>query len=138
MNADKLKQMGFIAAGLANIAGVLTFSQLFTNDVLNQASPMVMSKFGLLMICVWGMAYIAVNRSYAAVKPLVAVFALEKFVYVIAWCTWMFHNHSQLPQIYDESLFAGIFLTIYGSNDLLFMMFFLWVYRSQEADSQSI
>ena len=78
MNKAKLKQYGFIAAGLANIVGVLFFSMGFTNESLNKASPVVMSNFGLLMIIIWGMAYLAVSNSYMHVKTLVGVFAIEK------------------------------------------------------------
>jgi len=51
-------QNGFIAAGLMNIGGVLLFSHAFTNSAINTADPVVMSNFGLLMIVVWGLAYL--------------------------------------------------------------------------------
>mgnify|MGYP001032208927 CR=1 FL=1 len=56
MNANLIGN-GFIAAGLMNIGGVLFFSRVFTNEAINQADPVVMSNFGLLMIVVWGLAY---------------------------------------------------------------------------------
>ena len=51
MNANLVRN-GFIAAALMNIGGVLLFSRAFTNDAINQADPVVMSNFGLLMIVV--------------------------------------------------------------------------------------
>lgn len=39
-----------------NIGGVLLFSQVFTNDAITEANPVVMSDFGPLMIAVWGLA----------------------------------------------------------------------------------
>ena len=49
---------GFISAGLMNIGGVLLFSRGFTNSAINNADPVVMSNFSLLMIAVWGLAYL--------------------------------------------------------------------------------
>ncbi len=54
---------GFIAAGMMNIGGVLLFSRAFTNQAINQADPVVMSNFGLLMIIIWGLAYISVAKN---------------------------------------------------------------------------
>jgi hypothetical protein len=51
MNPNLVKN-GFIAAAFINIGGVLLFSRAFTNDAINQADPVVMSNFGLLMIVV--------------------------------------------------------------------------------------
>lgn len=132
MNKAKLKQYGFIAAGLANIVGVLFFSMGFTNESLNKASPVVMSNFGLLMIIIWGMAYLAVSNSYMHVKTLVGVFAIEKLAYVISWFIWMFYYGSYIPTWFDENLLTGIFMVIYGPNDLFFMLFFIWVYLSKD------
>ena len=61
MNKNLLKN-GFIAAGLMNIGGVLLFSRGFTNSAINNADPVVMSNFGLLMIAVWGLAYLGAPR----------------------------------------------------------------------------
>ena len=54
MNRNLVKN-GLIAAGLMNIVGVLVFSRAFTNLAINNADPVVMSNFGLLMIAVWGL-----------------------------------------------------------------------------------
>ena len=55
---ERLTNIGLIAAGVMNIGGVLLFSRGFTNTAINQADPVVMSNFGLLMIVVWGLAYL--------------------------------------------------------------------------------
>ena len=54
----KLAKNGLIAAALMNIGGVLLLSRAFTNVAINDADPVVMSNFGLLMIAVWGLAYL--------------------------------------------------------------------------------
>ncbi len=52
MNRNLIRN-GLIAAGVMNIGGVLLFSRAFTNSEINNADPVVMSNFGLLMIIVW-------------------------------------------------------------------------------------
>ena len=51
---SKLIKNGLIAAAAMNIGGVLIFSRGFSNVAINNADPVVMSNFGLLMIMVWG------------------------------------------------------------------------------------
>ena len=84
-----LMRNGFIAAGLMNIAGVLLLSRVFTNVAINKADPVVMSNFGLLMIVVWGLAYLGAATITANIKFLAGAFALEKLVYVVVWGKWL-------------------------------------------------
>ena len=114
-----------------NIGGVLVFSRAFTNETLIAADPVVMSKFGLLMIVIWGLAYLGAAAVKSSVKWLVAVFALEKLVYVVVWVAWLSGN--SLAELYSKDLFAGIFYSIYGLNDFVFMLFFLKVFFLQRS-----
>ena len=116
----------FLFAGLSNILGVLIFSKLFTNTAMMAAQPSVMNYFGLVAIILSGLAYIAVRHSYAAVPWLLAVFVIEKLVYVIVWLKWISTN--SLSDLYAQDTFAGLFFSIYGINDLLFGIFFAIVY----------
>ncbi|WP_312819421.1 hypothetical protein [Kaistella carnis] len=50
----ELLTKGFIAAGLMNVFGVITFSRIFTNTVIPEFDSQAMSNFGLLMIVLWG------------------------------------------------------------------------------------
>lgn len=127
----KIVKSGLIAAGLMNISGVLIFSRAFTNQAINNADPVVMSNFGLLMIIVWGLAYIGASSISSNIKWLAAAFAVEKLVYVVAWIMW--HSNNSLAQLYAKDMFAGAFFSIYGLNDLVFMLFFAWVFLSQRA-----
>ena len=61
---NKTISKGFVLAGLMNILGVLVNSRFFTNVVIPQTDPVIMSNFGLLMIIIWGLAYIAVSKKY--------------------------------------------------------------------------
>jgi hypothetical protein len=122
---------GLIAAGLMNISGALIFSRAFTNEAINNADPVVMSNFGLLMIVVWGLAYIGASTISSNIKWLAGAFALEKLVYVVVWITW--HSQNSLAQLYSKDMFAGVFFSIYGLNDFVFMLSFAWVFLSQRA-----
>lgn len=120
---------GLIAAGLMNVGGVLLFSRAFTNTAINAADPVVMSNFGLLMIVVWGLAYIGAATITSSIQWLAGAFALEKLVYVAVWLRWLSEN--SLAQLYAKDAFAGVFFSIYGANDFIFMVFFAWVFFAQ-------
>ncbi|QNM85884.1 hypothetical protein H9W90_01830 [Polaribacter pectinis] len=117
---------GFILSGLSNIVAVLILSRFFTNEFIPKYDNVVMSNFGLLMIIVWGFAYISVAKSYSKVKWLVAVFAVEKLIYAIIWALWRLKN--DVSPIFDEDIMAGIFYSIYGINDIIFFFFFSYVF----------
>lgn len=131
-------RLGLIAAGLVNIGGVLFFSILFTNTSLNAADPVLMSNVGLLLIMLWGLVYIASAAIFNGgsltgsgpqnvnIKWLAATFVCEKLVYVASWLIWLGNN--SLAALYQQDILAGIFYTIYGPNDALFMLFFAWVF----------
>ena len=51
-----------------NIGGVLLISRAFTNTAINTADSVVMSNFGLLMIEVWGLAYLGAAAIDAKIK----------------------------------------------------------------------
>jgi len=123
---EKMIHKGFIIAGLSNILGVIICSKAFTNDVMLATQPDVMGYFGLISIILWGLAYISVCKSYNQVRWLVGVFAIEKLVYVIAWLAFI-TSHS-LSAIYELDVLAGVFYTIYGANDFIFMLFFSFVF----------
>jgi len=119
---------GFILAGLANIVGISIITHGFTNDVFFQVFPGVFSPFGCVAIMLWGLAYIAVAGSYANVRWLCGVFAIEKAAYVATWIWWMVQHASELPQLKEMDLLSGIFFAGYGINDLAFGLFFAWVF----------
>ncbi|WP_430412475.1 hypothetical protein [Kordia sp.] len=123
--SHKFISRGFILAGLMNMS-VLIFSNYFTNPVISKYDPDVMSNFGLLMIVIWGLAYISVEKVYDKVRWLVLVFAIEKLIYGYNWIQWI--TTSSVSEVYEESAMAGIFYAIYGVNDLLFCIFFIYVF----------
>ena len=122
---QKLIKNGFILAALMNFS-VLVFSRGFTNVAINDADPVVMSNFGLLMIVMWGLAYLSAATINSNIKWLAGAFALEKLIYGVVWVKW--HLENSLGEVYSSDIFAGLFYSIYGLNDFLFMGFFTWVF----------
>lgn len=118
-------RQGFIISGLMNLT-VLIFSRFFTNPTIPEFDPVVMSNFGLLMIVLWGLAYMSIAKNYREVKWLVGVFVVEKFVYGYVWINWILNN--SISDVYKEDMMAGIFYSIYGINDWIFFVFFLLVF----------
>lgn len=119
-------KIGFILAGLSNMLGVLICSKLLSNQVMMEAQPSVMGYFGLISIILWGLAYIAVSSTYTNVNKLIGLFVIEKLIYVVAWLSFISKN--SLADVYEKDMLAGVFYTIYGPNDFIFMIFFAFVF----------
>lgn len=134
MNRNIVK-IGLFAAGVMNIGGVLVLSRAFTNVAINNADPVVMSNFGLLMIVVWGLAYLGAATINSGIKWLAGAFALEKLVYFVVWIKWLSEN--SLARLYAEDAFAGVFFSIYGLNDFVFILFFAWVLLAASAKADA-
>ncbi|MCP3956731.1 MAG: hypothetical protein GY719_02645 [bacterium] len=107
---------------------MLLFSLGFSNPHIAEHSPQVFSIFGQGVVLLWGLAYIAVATCYRAAKWVVAVFVVEKLVYFVTWIVWISQHGSELSAIFDRSPLTGTFFAIYGPNDLLFGLFFAWVF----------
>ncbi len=133
---NELIVKGFIVAGLMNIFGILIFTRLFNNPVIQEFDGQAMSTFGLLMIVIWGLAYISVSKSYYKVKWLIGVFVIEKFIYAMHWTNWIINNN--LNDVLSKDKMAGIFYSIYGINDWMFFIFFLLVFIQLVRDKDNI
>lgn len=127
MNLRPSITLGFQVAGCVNVFGSLLVSAGFTNRLLPSLDPVVFSNFGLIAIMLWGLAYMAVSRSYQHVPYLIMVFALEKLVYTIIWIVWMSRFAKRLPGVVSDAPMTGIFFYTYGVVDFLFGVFFAWV-----------
>jgi len=117
---------GFVLSGIMNIGGALIFSRFFTNKIIPEADPVVMSNFGLLMIIVWGLVFLSISQKYEQLNWLVGVFAIEKLIYGFNWINWISTN--DLSAVFNKDQMAGIFYATYGVNDFLFFVFFLYVF----------
>ncbi len=129
-----LLRNGLFAASAMNIGGAILFSKGFTNEAINEADPVVMSNFGLIMIVVWGLAYGGASAIRSNISWLLAVFAIEKLVYGVVWVRWLSAN--SLSSLYEQDLLAGVYYSIYGLNDFVFMLFFWWAFLSQRRRGQ--
>jgi hypothetical protein len=124
--SNEVIKKGMYLSGISNIAGVLVFSRFFTNKMINEADPVTMSNFGLLMIAVWGLVFLAVAKKWENLRWVIGVFVIEKFIYGLTWAKWILNN--DLSSVYKKDTMAGIFYTIYGPNDWLFCIFYLSVF----------
>jgi len=118
--------LGFIAAGLTNLFGMLAASEFFTNSMFHELSPEVFSRFGTFMVMVWGLAYIAAARQAHQLPVLCFVFAFEKAIYVYTWVQWMSSKSDMLPMLQDEAPLLALFYSGYGLIDLAFAFFFFF------------
>lgn len=109
-------------SGIMNIGGVLIFSRFFSNPAINKSDPVVMSNFGLVMICVWGLVFLATAPKWNQLKWVIGAFAIEKLIYGYVWTNWLMTN--DLSTVYNQDTMAGIFYTIYGANDWFFFAFY--------------
>jgi len=128
MAQPKWVRYGFILAGAMNILGIPVFSKLFTNDYLTQVDPETFSYTSLFIIILWGAAYVSVAHSIEKVPAIAAVFAIEKFFYSGVWMYWLWNNFRCLSGIYQTDWITGFFYSIYGLNDFLFGVFFLYTF----------
>ena len=127
LNNNIVKRLMYLS-GIVNIGGVLIFSRFFSNPAINEADPVVMSNFGLVMICVWGLVFLATASKWNQLKWAIGAFAIEKLIYGLVWTNWLMNN--DLSSVYDEDTMAGIFYTIYGVNDSFFFVFYSIVFVS--------
>lgn len=121
---DTLIQRGFLLAGLVNLIGILLVTQGMTSTTILLADPAVFSGFGVVMIMLWGLAYIGTAGIAHRAVLLPLTFAIEKAAYTLNWVFWLDGHSAQLPAILEQDWLAGVFLGGYGINDGLFGLFF--------------
>ena len=119
--------IGFLIAGCVNVFGSLVVSAGFTNTLLSSTDPVVFSRFGIIAIMLWGLAYVSVSRAYPYVPWLLLVFTLEKLVYTVAWLVWLLRYGDKLPSLFSQSFPTAAFFATYGLVDFAFGVFFAWV-----------
>lgn len=125
--SDRLFRLGFLLAGVTNIVGILVITRWMTAPTLRQADPAVFGDFGILMIMLWGLAYIGTSDYCTRAVLLPLVFAVEKLAYTLNWHFWIRDHGQQLTVIREADLLGAFFLQSYGLNDALFGLFFLLV-----------
>ena len=119
----------FQIAGLVNIVGILLVSHAFTDSLISDLDPDVFSTPSLILIMVWGCAYLSVGPYWQKIPTISLVFAIEKLVYVVMWFRWISERHNELPAIWNQNPPIALFFGGYGVVDLAFGLFFLWAWR---------
>ena len=119
---------GFVLAALTNIVGMAIFSRGLTSTALEELAPTLFSRPSLLLIMVWGLAYLALARRYERAPEIAAVFAVEKAIYVASWVMWLASPHPPLAAIYADDPLAALFFSGYGIVDGAFGAFFGYVF----------
>lgn len=127
MNHNLIKN-GFLASGIINVGGMLLFSKGLSNELLMATDPVLFSLPGCLSIILWGLAYIACRNAVFTAPYIALVFALEKLLYVVIWGIWLSQFGHTLPHLFEQDLLTGLFYAIYGANDALFMLLFIYAF----------
>ena len=115
----------YYSAALVNTLGVLLFTKGLTNQSLMQTDPSLFSHIGIVLIMVWGLCYYACAKAAMHYSSISIVFAIEKLVYVCAWVLFV-QAAPDWSNLYAQDLLTGLFYSIYGIVDALYMMFFAY------------
>jgi len=115
-------QIGFYIAGIFNLCSVVP-SRFFTDRLADV--DVLFNGMGCKVICLWGLAYMALAERFE-VAPLVSlVFGLEKLYYVIHWLLSI--PSYDLSNLKKEQPEKAMFFATYGLGDFMFAIFFLYV-----------
>lgn len=127
MSSETIRR-GFHVAGATNIFGMILISRGLTNDLLRELDPALFANPGVILICVWGLAYVALADAFQHAAKVALVFALEKAFYVGAWVLWLIEHGSELGDVWARDWLTGLFFSGYGLVDGAFGLFFLYVW----------
>jgi len=110
--------------------GIVIASKGFS-DNLAKVDPLFNTK-EMIMILLWGLAYLGTARSYTHAPAISLVFALEKLYYGIYWVHWMLVNHhyTEIRSIIEKDFLCGFFFASYGVVDFTFA--FIFFYAAQK------
>ncbi|MCC1496183.1 hypothetical protein [Alcanivorax sp. 1008] len=117
-----------ILIGLVNLTLLGFLTPLLDGDLLAAQDPLFFSWPGVVIIALWGLAYIAVAPVWDKVPWLLLVFALEKLLFDLRWVHWIIHNKEALPALYEQDLMVALFYSGYGIWDGACALVFLWYF----------
>ena len=123
LRPNDFAQRVLIAAGAVNLLAVPLFSRLFSNERLNAVDPATMSNFGLVMIMVWGLLFLALAFNPSNGPLVFGALAIEKLCYVVAWTKTALAT--DIGALLRQDALTGVFYAVYGINDFAFAVLFL-------------
>ena len=123
--AQRYNLIVFQSAAIVNTLGVFILTKGLNAPILEDELPQLFGSFGLVSIMVWGLAYWSCRYSASFRPSIGVVFAIEKSLYVFSWVTYMWKN-PPLSSILKQDFLSGLFLSIYGVVDFLYLCLFLW------------
>jgi len=123
LRPNDFAQRVLIAAGAVNLLAIPLFSRLFSNERLNAVDPATMSNFGLVMIMVWGLLFVALAFNVSNGPLVFGALAIEKLCYVVAWTKTALAT--DIGALLRQDALTGVFYAVYGINDFAFAVLFL-------------
>lgn len=113
MTATRLIQI----FGLVNLTLLGFLSPLLNGALLAAQDPLFFSWSGVIIIALWGLAYIAVAPHWKVMGVMLIVFALEKAFFAWRWADWMSVNADRLGDLFRLDPAVALFYSGYGLWD---------------------
>ena len=117
-----------ILIGLVNLSLLGFLTPFLNGDLLAAQDPLFFSWSGVVIIALWGLAYIAVAPVWDKVPWLLLVFAAEKMLFDLRWVHWLIHYGERLPALFEQDLMVALFYSGYGVWDGACALVFLWYF----------
>ncbi|MDF1822577.1 MAG: hypothetical protein P1U64_13420 [Alcanivoracaceae bacterium] len=127
-------QRTIILIGLVNLTLLGFLTPLLDGELLAAQDPLFFSWPGVLIIALWGLAYMAAAPVWQQLPGLMLVFAAEKLLFDVRWIVWMTENRDRLPALFEEDVMVALFYSGYGVWDGACALFFLFLFfRARQA-----
>jgi len=117
-----------ILIGLVNLSLLGFLTPLLDGELLAAQDPLFFSWSGVVIIALWGLAYIAVAPVWDKVPWLLLVFAAEKMLFDLRWVHWIIHNGDTLPALFQQDVMVAMFYAGYGVWDGACAIIFTWYF----------
>lgn len=113
-----------VVVGVINLLLLIYLTPLKDHTELHRADALWFGAPGLVLIALWGLAYIAAAPHWRVLPGLLAVFALEKAVYAVHWMLWLGDSGDRMEFLLTRDPLTAFFLGGYGAWDGLCAVYF--------------
>lgn len=96
--------------GLINLLPLIYLTPLKDHEQLHRADALWFGAPGLVLIALWGLAYMAAARHWALLPGMMAVFALEKALYSTHWMLWLSDSGDRMEFLLARDPLTAFFL----------------------------